>query len=175
MKIALLGYGTVGRGVDQIIAERVEGVEVTRILELPDRLSDPRMTASFDDILADALELGPPRSTTILLPPDLEQRLADSFPSAKPEVLLTLLEYYVANKQEGSPWVVLPVANFDAYFGTTAFSKKWLTKIPSVFMERQNQHFGVCRYRVKEEWVEGVSFLPRRHICRRKREKPCAS
>ena len=53
MKIALLGYGTVGRGVDQIIAERVEGVEVTRILELPDRLSDPRMTASYDDILAD--------------------------------------------------------------------------------------------------------------------------
>ena len=49
MKIALLGYGTVGRGVDQIIAERVEGVEVTRIL----RLSDPRMTASYDDILAD--------------------------------------------------------------------------------------------------------------------------
>lgn len=53
MKIALLGYGTVGRGVDQIIAERVEGVEVTRILELPGRLSDPRMTASYDDILAD--------------------------------------------------------------------------------------------------------------------------
>ena len=57
MKIAILGYGTVGRGVDQIIAERVDGVEVTRILELPDRLSDPRMTASYDDILADG-EIG---------------------------------------------------------------------------------------------------------------------
>ena len=54
--------------------------------------------------------------------------------------------------------MVLPVASFDAYFGTTAFSKKWLTKIPSVFMERQNQHFGVCRYRVREEWVGGVSL-----------------
>ena len=53
MNIALLGYGTVGRGVDQIISERVEGVSVTRILELPDRLSDPRMTASYDEILAD--------------------------------------------------------------------------------------------------------------------------
>ena len=53
MKIAILGYGTVGRGVDQIIAEHVDGVEVTRILELPDRLSDPRMTSSFDEILAD--------------------------------------------------------------------------------------------------------------------------
>ena len=34
-----------------------------------------------------------------------------------------------------------------------AFSRQCLTKIPSVFMERQNQHFGVCRYRVGEEWV----------------------
>ena len=53
MKIAILGYGTVGRGVDQIISEHVDGVEVTHILELPDRLSDPRMTSSFDEILAD--------------------------------------------------------------------------------------------------------------------------
>ena len=37
----------------------------------------------FDDILADALELGPLRSPTIFLPPGLEQRLADSFPSVK--------------------------------------------------------------------------------------------
>ena len=85
---------------------------------------------------------GPLRSPTILLTPGLEQRLADSFPSAKPEVILTLLEYYVANKQEDSPWVVLPVASFDAYFGTTAFSRKWLAQIPAEFMERQNQHFG---------------------------------
>ena len=53
MKIALLGYGTVGRGVDQIISGRDLGVEVARILELPDRLTDPRMTASYDDILSD--------------------------------------------------------------------------------------------------------------------------
>ena len=112
----------------------------------------------FDDILADALELGPLRSPAISLPPGLEQRLADSFPSAKPEVLLTLLEYYVANKQEDSPWVVLPVANFDAYFGTTAFSRKWLAQIPAEFMERQSQHFGVCRCRVRGEWVEGVEI-----------------
>ena len=39
MKIAILGYGTVGRGVAQIIEERVPEVEVARILELPDRLT----------------------------------------------------------------------------------------------------------------------------------------
>lgn len=53
MKIALLGYGTVGRGVDAIISSRVDTIEVARILELPDRLSDPRMTSNFDDIVGD--------------------------------------------------------------------------------------------------------------------------
>lgn len=53
MKIALLGHGTVGRGVDGIIRSRVPGLEVTRILELPDRLTDPRMTSDYADILND--------------------------------------------------------------------------------------------------------------------------
>lgn len=53
MKIALLGYGTVGRGVVKIIDERVDTVEVARILELPDRICEPRMTSSYDDILND--------------------------------------------------------------------------------------------------------------------------
>lgn len=53
MKIALLGHGVVGRGVDEIIASRATDIEVSRILELPDRLSEPRMTASFDDIVND--------------------------------------------------------------------------------------------------------------------------
>ena len=51
MKIALLGYGTVGRGVDEIVSARVPQVEVSRILELPDRLTDPRMTSSYEEIL----------------------------------------------------------------------------------------------------------------------------
>ena len=53
MKIAILGYGTVGRGVDKIIAEHVDDVEVARILELPDRLTDDRMTSDFREIVED--------------------------------------------------------------------------------------------------------------------------
>ena len=53
MNIALLGYGTVGRGVDAIISDSVPSVRVTRILELPDRLTDPRMTSDFAAIVAD--------------------------------------------------------------------------------------------------------------------------
>ncbi|MDO4798641.1 MAG: homoserine dehydrogenase [Coriobacteriales bacterium] len=53
MNIALLGYGTVGRGVDDIIRSRVPDVSVVRILELPDRLTDPRMTSNYDQIVSD--------------------------------------------------------------------------------------------------------------------------
>ncbi len=53
MDIAILGYGTVGRGVADIVEHKTEGIRVTRILELPDRLTDPRMTSNFDDIVDD--------------------------------------------------------------------------------------------------------------------------
>ena len=52
MKIAILGYGTVGRGVDSI-ASGVEGLEVARILDLPDRCEGPRMTSRYEDIVGD--------------------------------------------------------------------------------------------------------------------------
>ena len=53
MKIAILGYGTVGRGVDSIVAD-LANVEVERILDLPDRCEGPRMTSDYEQILGDA-------------------------------------------------------------------------------------------------------------------------
>lgn len=52
MDIAILGYGTVGRGVDQIVAD-VDGIEVTRILDLPDNCVGPRMTSDYAQIVDD--------------------------------------------------------------------------------------------------------------------------
>ena len=68
------------------------------------------------------------------------------------EVVCTLICYYLANRQDDCEWVVLPVANFDAYFGDTSFSKKYLPKIPPEIMERSNA-FGISRYRVTEEYL----------------------
>ncbi|MBD5160792.1 MAG: hypothetical protein HDT14_01980, partial [Oscillibacter sp.] len=59
-----------------------------------------------------------------------------------------LAAYYIANKPEDSDWVVLPVANFDAYFGGTSFSKKYLRAIPETIMVRDGMEFGVCRYKM---------------------------
>ena len=64
------------------------------------------------------------------------------------EMVETLVSYYLANKPEGSDWVVLPVANFDAYFGTTSFGRKYLKQIPETILERSETGFGLCRYRL---------------------------
>ena len=51
MKIGLLGYGTVGSAVARIVEQRCPELEVARILVLPEFLTEPRMTANFDDIV----------------------------------------------------------------------------------------------------------------------------
>ena len=102
----------------------------------------------FDDIIADALELGALRKYEISLSSEDLQAIAALTPKEVPaDVIHTLIAYYRANKPEDSDWVVLPVASFDAYFGSTNFSHKWLVKIPDTILTREKQSFGVCRYK----------------------------
>lgn len=80
----------------------------------------------FDDVLADALELGPLRNNSFDLPAEVLKQIEEHKPKKMPMyVITTLIKYYVANKPEDSDFVVMPVTNFDAYFGSTTFSKKW--------------------------------------------------
>ena len=103
----------------------------------------------FDDILADALESGPLREQDASFYTKEMQRIEAVTPKGiLIKVITTLISYYRANKPEDSDWVVLPVTNFDAYFGSTNFSRKWLSRIPLKIMKRQKQSFGVCRYMV---------------------------
>lgn len=103
----------------------------------------------FDDILSSALELGALKNNEISLSPELLQTLSAATPKGVPDTVLpTIVQYYFANKPEDSDWVVLPVTNFDAYFGTTSFSRKWLGKLPEEIIARDNG-FGMCRYRIK--------------------------
>ena len=106
-------------------------------------------TLRFDDVIADALELGPLRQAGPELSSTLLEELQSATPSGIPfEIIQTLVAYYIANKPEDSDWVVLPVANFDAYFGGTSFSKKYLRAIPETIMVRDGMGFGVCRYKM---------------------------
>ena len=110
-------------------------------------------TIRFNDMIADALGLGPLRRTGPELPPQLSERLEQACPEKMPSnVLPTLVAYYLANRPEDSDWVVLPVTNFDCYFGDTNFGRKYLSQLPREVIERSSS-FGVSRYRVREEYL----------------------
>ena len=64
------------------------------------------------------------------------------------EIVETLAACCLADKPEDSDWVVLPVANFDAYFGTTSFGRKYLKQILEIILESSEPGFGLCRYRL---------------------------
>ena len=105
-------------------------------------------TLRFDDIIADALEAGALRAEEYPLPETVSKQLEATNTNGVPkEVVAELIRYYLANKQDNSDWVVLPVANFDAYYGNNNLSKKWLAKIPKSIMIRENKH-GICRYKI---------------------------
>ena len=53
LKIGLLGYGTVGRSLAKLLAERDAGIELVHILRRPGKAGGPLMTDRFEDILDD--------------------------------------------------------------------------------------------------------------------------
>ena len=102
----------------------------------------------FDDILADALELGPLRAQEHILSEHRAQKLSSFKTEAVPaEVVYDVVSFCEANEQEDTLWVVLPVANFDCFYGNTNFSKKLLSKIPEDIMTREVSN-GVCRVKL---------------------------
>ena len=104
----------------------------------------------FDDIVADAMEEGPLRGEPVPLSAGELEQLRALTPKGVPETVLpALVQFYRMNKPEDGDWVVLPVANFDAYFGTTTFGRKWLTALPESVIRRSESSYGVSRYRVE--------------------------
>ena len=108
----------------------------------------------FDDILSSALELGELKNKDFELSEETKAKIFDftTTPSTV-NALETLIKYYYANRQKDTDWVVLPVANFDAFFGATSFSKKRLTElVKSGAIERENS-YNVSRYRLNESFT----------------------
>ena len=102
----------------------------------------------FDDILADALELGALRTEEYILPPERENAISALDLGDIPfEVVCDVIAYCEANMPTDTDWVVLPIANFDCYYGNTNFSKKWLSKIPVEILSREVSN-GVSRVKL---------------------------
>ena len=109
----------------------------------------------FDDILADALELGKLKNNDFSLPDGIKDYIERNVltPSARPAAEL-LVKYYIANKPNDSDKVVLPITNIDAYFGNGNFSKKWLPKELDSVIIRDPQSNGVSRYTLHENLIK---------------------
>ncbi len=107
----------------------------------------------FDDILADALELGMLKNKDFSLSDSISEYIKTHVaPSAQPAAAL-LVKYYIANKPLDNDNVVLLVTNFDAYFGNGTFSKKWLPKEFDSIIIRDPQSNGVSRYTLHENLI----------------------
>ena len=108
----------------------------------------------FDDILADALELGALKNKDFSISDSISEYIKTHVaPSAQPAAEL-LVKFYIANKPLDSDKVVLPVTNFDAYFGNGTFSKKWLPKEVDSIIIRDPQSNGVSRYTLHENLIK---------------------
>jgi len=103
----------------------------------------------FDTAIADALELGPLRRESVELSAEQTAKIEQMKPVGVPlKVMLTLAEYYIANKPADGEFIVLPVTNIEAYLGSSLLGKQYLSKIPVEFMERKETGFGVSMCRV---------------------------
>ena len=103
----------------------------------------------FDDVIADALELGALRTESIRLTDEQEQWLAEVTPSKVPlRVTRTLLEYYLANKPADSNWCVLPITNMEAYLGSSALSRMYLKELNDLFMVRKESAGVLGAYKI---------------------------
>ncbi len=99
----------------------------------------------FDDMIADALEAGPLRTEEYLLPDEYVKRIDEVISDNKLKpVAAEVVRFYLANRSDDTPWVVLPVQSFDAYYGSTAFSKKQLAALPKELIVREYRD-GICR------------------------------
>lgn len=99
----------------------------------------------FDDVIADALELGALRREPITLTEEQERWLAEVTPKSVPlNVTRTLLEYYIANKPADSDWCVLPITNIEAYLGSSALNRMYLKQLTRTVIERKSGRTDVC-------------------------------
>lgn len=116
--------------------------------------TDATWQLRFDDIIANALTLGPLREMEATLTKAQREKLQPYLHGkVRPEHLESLIAYYEANKPEDSDWAVLPVAVFNNYFGSTVFSKQVLKAVTGTVIERSDMSYGSGRYRVREEFL----------------------
>ena len=103
----------------------------------------------FDTAIADALVLGPLRTEAVVLPEETLRKIKAYNVNAKTErLMITLAEYYIANKEPDCDWVIIPRTNISAYLGSATYMEAYESKIPDEFMEKKPEMGGVSAVRI---------------------------
>ena len=103
----------------------------------------------FDTAIADALILGPLRTEAVVLPDEILQKIKAYGVNAKTErLMITLAEYYIANKEPDCDWVIIPRTNISAYLGSATYMESYENKMPEGFMEKKPEMGGVSAVRM---------------------------
>lgn len=103
----------------------------------------------FDTAIADALVLGPLRTEKVVLSDETLDKIRSYHADAKTErLMITLTEYYIANKEPDCDWVVMPRTNISAYLGSATYVEMYESRIPEGFMEKKPELGGVSAVRI---------------------------
>jgi hypothetical protein len=105
----------------------------------------------LDDVIADALTLGPLRMGEFPLPQQWAERIKNTdLNGVKPSTVTEVVRFILANKQFDTDWVVFPIVNFSAYLGSETFSKTTKYKLPKELVLFDKDCNGLVRARIKD-------------------------
>ena len=131
----------------------IESTWANKLIQYQYSIYNDRSSADFpllfDTAIADALVLGPLRTEAVVLPDETLQKIKAYNVNAKTErLMITLAEYYIANKEPDSDWVIIPRTNISAYLGSATYMESYEGKIPEGFMEKKPEMGGVSAVRI---------------------------
>ena len=131
----------------------IESTWANKLIQFQYSIYNDRSSADFpllfDTAIADALVLGPLRTEAVVLSDEILQKIKAYGVNAKTERLMfTLAEYYIANKEPDSEWVIIPRTNISAYLGSATYMESYEGKIPEDFIEKKPEMGGVSAVRL---------------------------
>ena len=131
----------------------IESTWANKLIQFQYSIYNNRSSADFpllfDTAIADALVLGPLRTEAVVLPNETLQKIKAYGVNAKTErLMITLTEYYIANKEPDSDWVIIPRTNISAYLGSATYMESYESKMPEGFMEKKPEMGGVSAVRI---------------------------
>ena len=131
----------------------IENTWANKLIQFQYSIYNDRSSADFpllfDTAIADALVLGSLRTEAVVLSDEILQKIKAYGADAKTErLMITLAEYYIANKEPDSDWVIIPRTNISAYLGSATYMETYESRISEGFMEKKPEMGGVSAVRI---------------------------